>query len=156
MNRNKAFDFRPVAEPGWRVQHVIIENGPVAMTFGLAGWLLTTTGILPAYWDQTVVDSPSITSAVTNEESGRLYWVLAPGEPELTSEELEREISQLETNWAGENVLWRQLGISYRDGLALKEAGLSVFEEWLALPRWERVEGFAAWWDEYEGAPESA
>jgi len=153
---SKTVDFRPIAEAGWRVQQVIIENGPVAMTYALAGWLITDGEVVPAYWDQTAIDTPHLRPAVSDENLGWLFYVLEPGQPERTEEELVRELSQLETNWSSNNSLWRQLGISYRDGLALKESGLMVFEEWLKLPKWERAQGFAAWWDEYDAESVSA
>lgn len=135
------------AAPGWRVQEIIIDLMPNASTYPLAGWITTDdAGTVPAFWDMSHFAHPEMRRAVPDPGLGRLYVVLAPGEEEWSHDLIEAEVSGAESEWSTERQLSSKLGLSFADAQALAYEGIARYEEYLAVPDWEKdAAGFAAW-----------
>ncbi|CAN5359052.1 hypothetical protein BH11ACT3_BH11ACT3_19380 [soil metagenome] len=143
---NTQINFKPVAEPGWRVQEYMIQLGEVPHTYPLAGWVIEEGRTVPAFWDQSYPAHPQLRRAVHDDQRGLVHIVLAPDEAYWSADRVAHHISDVLDDWKSERTVGRKLGLSIKDARALAHEGMARYEEFLAVPPWERdAGGFYVW-----------
>jgi hypothetical protein len=141
------------APAGWRVQQVYVQDTDVVLDFPLAGWLMDEDGTtVPAFYSQISPAEPHMKRAVTDESEGVFYWITGPDEELLSEFQIATEIAQVESSWAAERKLSCKLGLSFEDARVLHYEGIQRYEEYLAVPAYERVDVTFAKWVELTAA----